>query len=134
MSETILPDEPKKEPKVDYMQEIREKGLNNFYANVPGGYRRNGFQKMPDEERIAFLAKKDPKRLKGKSLGEYWGEIDKTLEALSLDKDMIETLQEQIRTKQGKERGEALKTLNSLLTPAYIRLREEDYTQLDLWS
>lgn len=111
-----------------YRKEIEEKGLNNFYADVEGGYRREGFKNESE-----MLAKRDPKRRMGKSIEEYWEDIDKVFLQAGIDKREISNLQEQIR-KDESNREDLLCKLNKKLEPAYFALRQQGYTQLDIWS
>lgn len=119
---------PVEGPQDIYMREIKEKGLNNFYADVVGGYRRVGLKDDPEA-----LMRKDPKRRMGKSMQEYWEDIDKVFIELGIDSKKVSNLQKEMISGKGN-REDSLRELDKLLIPIYVRLREQGYTQLDLWQ
>ncbi|MBI3980755.1 hypothetical protein HY345_02035 [Candidatus Microgenomates bacterium] len=112
----------------DYTQEIAERGLNNFHADISGGYRRVGFKDMPESR-----ARRDSNIRMGKSMDEYWKDVDAACEQTGIDLERVKTVQEQMRSGKGN-RENLLKELNQMLVPVYVRLREQGYTQWDLWS
>lgn len=111
-----------------FLQEAKENGLNNFYSDVPGGYRRIRFQNKPE-----MLTKKNPNKRMGKSTEEYWTDIDNILKQEGVDEKKVISLQEQIRSSNGNRDG-LLKELDALLMPAYVCLRMQGYSQSDIWS
>lgn len=111
-----------------YAQEVKEKGLNNFYSDVVGGYRRVGFT-----DELEMLTRKDPSRRMGKSIQEYWKDVDNALIQTGIDEREVSDLQEQIKNNRGNKE-DLHRELDKLLAPAYIYLRELGYTQWDIWS
>ncbi len=93
-----------------------------------GGYRRVGCKNIP-----GMLTKKDSGSRMGKSMEEYWKDIDEAFIQMDIDKNKVSGLQEQMRNGKGR-REDLLRELNALLVPVYVRLREQGYSQIDLWS
>ncbi|MCX6732266.1 MAG: hypothetical protein NTV98_01870 [Candidatus Roizmanbacteria bacterium] len=110
-----------------YMAEIDEKGLNNFNADMHGGYRRLELQ--DDRE---MLERRNPDKRMGKCILEYWEDIDSATNKLGIEESIIAIRQQMQRGDCNRE--ELQKQLNALLVPLYVELREQGYSQLDLWS
>lgn len=110
-----------------FMRELEEKGgFNNFRADFEGGYARIGFQ-----DDIEAQQRKDPNKRLGKSMREYWDDIDTALEEEGIGKEGIKNIQDGIRSESENLKKLAEK-LNPLLLPVYLRLRSIGYSHEDL--
>jgi len=107
----------------DWKRKARACGyFNNFYGNLPGGYRRN-------YENILDLPNEEGHR-KGQTLREFFQEIDTTITESRTNPSIVEELQTRL-----KESGDSLNAFDSVLEvafPVYVRMREKGYTKFDL--
>ncbi|QQG38792.1 MAG: hypothetical protein HYS32_04310 [Candidatus Woesearchaeota archaeon] len=89
--------------------------FNNFHGNLPGGWRR----KVDDE----ILDRKPAIGLRlGKTLREFFGDVDRVLGELGIDVVGIEQLQINSRTEEVLRKAR----------PTYVALRVSGYTHYDL--
>lgn len=98
-------------------------GMNNFRGYLPGGYRYEALQKMPD-----FGNDKSPDKLKGLSLREFTQYVVEVGINEGVDPDRIRQLQEEYKTQGTKQTRDAL---NGYIFRAYKALRLEGFSHDD---
>lgn len=84
------------------------------------------------KNRPEIIERRNPGVRMEKSTQEYWKDIDLIVRKLGIE-ERIAKIRQLIQN--GNKDEEALKRqLDELLVPVYIELREQGYSQLDIWS
>ena len=103
------------------------KYFNNFFANLPGGYR---YRAMEPERRTAEGVTKSIKPselLERQTYGEFWDTIDKAIKITGIKVEDIKTAMKKWRNSNPKEHDKNLVQFHRLIAPIYIELRVFGY-------
>ena len=99
--------------------------FNNFYGNLPGGYRRKNLEGVPELGNSKEWDNHSSKTLENQTTNEFFATIDKVIEEIKINpKDIIN-----IQNDSGLGITEKYEQMydKSILLPVYTKLRERGY-------
>lgn len=97
--------------------------FNNFYGNLPGGYRRRLLESAPELKNMKKWDKGSSKSIEKQTVSEFFETIDRVINEMELDVSEIVAIQNNTTLNS----VEKYSNLYDMILPVYTKLREMGY-------